>query len=599
MIFNRLLRRIRPSATPDRANADRVFDLTWSIPEDFGGLTKVMLRRSRNFVTRLGLGVDVLTLDYRLDVNEARARLRASGELIDGMELRNAWAEVAAFDRRQLRTFGGTATGAGIPAAPDSLETRSCPQYVEYLDMDGQVVRVDHLRADGSVCVVDDRTGEKRRLVLVDPAGRYVSEFTRARDFYFAWLDAAIGSDDAVLINESKYIATFLYHYRRDHIRIGQVLHNSHLNPRSSSPNGPFTKSRLGILNHWFDYDFIIFLTEKQKADFVRAFGDSPTLVVIPNSTAVGTASLSAHDDRTQTRGAVVARLTGQKRVDHALSAVSAVGPEITLDIFGDGDKRTELERLVEEDETLERRAVFRGHVDGAADQLDDFSFILLTSSFEGMGVVLIEAMARGCVPIAYDIRYGPSDIIDSGENGFLVRDREQMTTAITDLIDRDTEAMKQLRGAAVEKARTFSDESVTERWSQLFSWLAANKKVRPQRKANPERGTAHPLPDGGVAVTVSARTGGSNSDDVIAMRTRDGYYAFASAIDEAGTGTFTGDELAVLPSDAILDVWLQTAGRHGIERHRIAWAGDDDEVAIGRLTAYRTVKDNLSLKVG
>ncbi|MBE8146753.1 hypothetical protein IOD13_12735 [Brevibacterium casei] len=73
------------------------------------------MRRSRNFVTRLGLGVDVLTLDYRLDVSEARARLRASGELIDGMELRNAWAEVASFDRRQPQSFGGTATGAGIP----------------------------------------------------------------------------------------------------------------------------------------------------------------------------------------------------------------------------------------------------------------------------------------------------------------------------------------------------------------------------------------------------------------------------------------------------------------------------------------------------
>ncbi len=484
MIFNRLLRRIRPSATPGRANADRVFDLTWSIPEDFGGLTKVMPCAAR--------GTSSPDWDWAstfspstTDSTSARP-VRACARPVSSSTAWNCatpgrkWPPSIVDSRSPSEA---PPPGQASPTAPVSLETRSCPQYVEYLDADGQVVRVDHLRADGSVCVVDDRTGEKRRLVLVDPAGRYVSEFSRARDFYFAWLDAAIGSDDAVLINESKYIATFLYHYRRDHIRIGQVLHNSHLNPRSSSPNGPFTKSRLGILNHWFDYDFIIFLTEKQKADFVRAFGDSPTLVVIPNSTAVGTARLSAHDDRTQTRGAVVARLTGQKRVDHALSAVSAVGPEITLDIFGDGDKRTELERLVEADETLERRAVFRGHVDGAADQLDDYSFILLTSSFEGMGVVLIEAMARGCVPIAYDIRYGPSDIIDSGENGFLVRDAEQMTTAITDLIDRDTEAVRHLRAAAVEKARTFSDEIVTERWAR-----SSGRSGPPRRSVLPAR---------------------------------------------------------------------------------------------------------------
>lgn len=594
MIFDRLLSRFRPTAT-----LARVYDLTWSIPDDFGGLTKVMLRRSRNFVTLLGLRVDVLTLDYRLDVSEARVRLRESGELIDGMELRNVWSEVAAFDRRQLQSFGGTATGAGIPGAMESFETRSCPRYVEYLDPTGQVVRVDHLRADGSVCVIDDRTGEKRRLVIIDPDGRYVSEFSRARDFYFAWLDAAIGSDDAVLINESKFIATFLFHYRRDHIRIGQVLHNSHLNPRSTSPNGPFTQSRLGILNHWFDYDFIIFLTDKQKTDFVRAFGDSPTLIVIPNSTAVSGGDAHSRDDREQNRGVVVARLTGQKQVDHALSAVREVGPETTLDIIGDGEKRQELERLARESEILTRRVAFRGHVDGAAGQLDDYSFILLTSSFEGMGVVLIEAMARGCVPIAYDIRYGPSDVIDSGENGFLVRDREEMTAVITDLICRDADAMKRLRRAAAEKARTFSDERVTERWSQLFSWLTTTEKVSPPRKSSPERGSARLLPGGGVAITVSGRRKAANSDDVIAMRTRDGRYAFASTIGSSGAGSFSGEELAVLPSGAILDVWLQTTGRHGIERHRIAWDGDEDETAVGSLTPYRTVKDNLSLKVG
>ncbi len=73
MIFNRLLRRIRGSATPAHDGIDRVFDLTWSIPQEYGGLTKVMLRRSRTFVTQLGRSVDVLTLDYRLDVDEARA----------------------------------------------------------------------------------------------------------------------------------------------------------------------------------------------------------------------------------------------------------------------------------------------------------------------------------------------------------------------------------------------------------------------------------------------------------------------------------------------------------------------------------------------
>lgn len=613
MIFNRLLQRIRGSATPAHDGIDRVFDLTWSIPQEYGGLTKVMLRRSRNFVTRLGLSVDVLTLDYRLDVDEARDRLRGSGELIDGMRLRNAWDEVATYDRRQLKAFAGTRTGGGIPEARESAETHSTSRYVEHLDSAGKVERVDHLRADGSTWLIDDRTGEKRRLVLIDPDGRYVGEFTRARDFYFAWLDAAIGAEQAVLINESKYIATFLFHYRRDHIRIGQVLHNSHLHPTSDSPNGPFTKSRLDILRHWFDYDFIVFLTQKQKADFVRAFGDSPTLVVIPNSTAVSDDGLG-EASRSSDRGAVVARLTGQKRVDHALTAVSEVGPEMTLDIIGDGDKRAELERTVHDSDVLSRRVTFTGHVDGAAARLSDYSFLLLTSSFEGMGVVLIEAMARGCVPIAYDIRYGPSDIIDSGENGYLVDDPRQMAAAITALLDTDASALAALRQAAIAKARTFSDESVTERWAQLFADLQETPRPPSKRAPDPQPGEAALDSRGDVIIRLSDDSAQHGADDAIVMSTRDGYYSFASAITADGTATFTADQLARVPSGAIVDVWRQTPGPDRIARHRIAWTGEGgatetvaadgveahaDDAGGRAVVPYRTVKGNLSLKVG
>lgn len=613
MIFNRLLRRIRESATPARDGIDRVFDLTWSIPQEYGGLTKVMLRRSRNFVTQLGLGVDVLTLDYRLDVDEARARLRSSGELIDGMRLRNAWDEVATYDRRQLKAFAGTRTGGGIPETRESAETRSMPRYVEHLDSAGKVERVDHLRADGSTWLIDDRTGEKRRLVLIDHDGRYVGEFTRARDFYFAWLDAAIGAEQAVLINESKYIATFLFHYRRAHIRIGQVIHNSHLHPTSASPNGPFTKSRLDILRHWFDYDFIVFLTRKQKADFVRAFGDSPTLVVIPNSTAVSDDGLG-EASRPSDRGAVVARLTGQKRVDHALIAVSEVGPEMTLDIIGDGDKRTELERRVDDSNVLRRRVTFTGHVDSAADRLSDYSFLLLNSSFEGMGVVLIEAMARGCIPIAYDIRYGPSDIIDPGENGYLVDDPSEMAAAITAVLAADSTTITTLRQAAIAKARTFSDESVTDRWAQLFSRLSEEPRPRSKRAADPQPGEADLDSRGDVIIRLTGDAAQHGPDDAIVMSTRDGYYSFASAITANGTATFTADQLARVPSGAIFDIWRQTPGPNKVSRHRIAWTGeagttettsvdgterDAEGVESRGPVPYRTVKGNLSLKVG
>ena len=58
--------------------------------------------------------------------------------------------------------------------------------------------------------------------------------------------------------------------------------------------------------------------------------------------------------------------------------------------------------------------------------ELATASFLLLTSRSEGSPLVLVEAMAAGCLPIAYDVRYGPSDLIRNGRNGFLVRARRR-----------------------------------------------------------------------------------------------------------------------------------------------------------------------------
>ena len=45
----------------------------------------------------------------------------------------------------------------------------------------------------------------------------------------------------------------------------------------------------------------------------------------------------------------------------------------------------------------------------------------LLTSSFEGFGLSVMESINVGCPVISYDVRYGPSEIIDHGKNGYLV----------------------------------------------------------------------------------------------------------------------------------------------------------------------------------
>src|SRR5699024_10218082 len=61
------------------------------------------------------------------------------------------------------------------------------------------------------------------------------------------------------------------------------------------------------------------------------------------------------------------------------------------------------------------------GHRTGAKSNFHTSSFSLLTSRFEGQPLVVLESMSAGCIPICYEVDYGPADIIDHGVNGFLV----------------------------------------------------------------------------------------------------------------------------------------------------------------------------------
>ena len=91
-----------------------------------------------------------------------------------------------------------------------------------------------------------------------------------------------------------------------------------------------------------------------------------------------------------------------------------------------------------------------------------------MTSRSEGFGLALLEAMSAGCIPIAYDIRYGPRDLIDHGRNGFLIRSGHVMglARAILRLQRLPRERIADMRTAARRTAERYTDDSVLEQWA-------------------------------------------------------------------------------------------------------------------------------------
>lgn len=67
--------------------------------------------------------------------------------------------------------------------------------------------------------------------------------------------------------------------------------------------------------------------------------------------------------------------------------------------------------------------------------------------------------MAAGCIPISYDISYGPPDIITHGVDGFLVPDGnvEALGNTIAYVSQMPEAQLKRMRKAAIQRSQDFS----------------------------------------------------------------------------------------------------------------------------------------------
>ncbi|MBQ6323874.1 MAG: glycosyltransferase family 4 protein [Bacilli bacterium] len=145
--------------------------------------------------------------------------------------------------------------------------------------------------------------------------------------------------------------------------------------------------------------------------------------------------------------------------------------PDWTLDIVGDGVEREKLEKYISKnnlDDCVKLHG-FRGK-DYIDNLLHNSSIYLMTSLTESFGIVLIEAMSHGVPCIAYDSAEGAREIINSGYNGYLIKNRnsEAMIMKIEDLIKSEKERIK-LGKQARESVKKYASDIVGEEWLTLI----------------------------------------------------------------------------------------------------------------------------------
>lgn len=221
-------------------------------------------------------------------------------------------------------------------------------------------------------------------------------------------------------------------------------------------------KSLIGKLQK---LDKFIVLTEEDKENW----HEIPNISVISNPIPSDSSQVS---NSTSKEIISVGRYTYQKGQDLLLEAwklVTEKHPDWHLSIYGSGDK--DKYQAIADKLNLTQNTSINNAVSNINDKYCDSSIYVMSSRFEGFGMVLIEAMNYGLPVVSFECPCGPKDIITNGVNGFLA-ERENPTdlaNKICLLIENES-LRKSMAIQAKQDSKKYLVDNVMEKWTKLFN---------------------------------------------------------------------------------------------------------------------------------
>lgn len=197
---------------------------------------------------------------------------------------------------------------------------------------------------------------------------------------------------------------------------------------------------------------------------------------IIPNTTTVPAGRRKSHRGK---RLVAVGRLVRQKGFDLLIDAYAIAVrqyPDWTLTIWGEGPERAALEKR-RDAHGLQGRVVMPGVSKTPGSWLESADAFVLSSRFEGWGIVLLEAMTWGLPCVSFDCEWGPREMIANGVNGILVENGnvDALAAELSRLMGDET-LRKSLSKAARSSTRKFASEVVMAKWDEVVDTVLLHK---------------------------------------------------------------------------------------------------------------------------
>ena len=215
--------------------------------------------------------------------------------------------------------------------------------------------------------------------------------------------------------------------------------------------------------------DVVITLTKGDAQNWKKA----KRVEIIPNFSIL---PISEYSNCEPKRVIAIGRLVWQKGYDRLIDIWKIVEKNHSdwqLDIFGEGDLETFLKTTINNKKI--NNVSIHPYTKDISKEYAASSICVLTSRYEGFSLVLLEALRHGVPCITFDCPYGPKELIDHEQCGYIIDNGNINLFAekLCYLIDHP-EIRKKYSEAAVMKAQSYQIDRIMNQWKLLFESLTS-----------------------------------------------------------------------------------------------------------------------------
>ncbi|PMC00615.1 glycosyltransferase family 4 protein [Streptococcus sp. UMB0029] len=219
--------------------------------------------------------------------------------------------------------------------------------------------------------------------------------------------------------------------------------------------------------------DKIITLTQEDRKNYIRKYGISENRIAYIYNWKENRLSNIPYNDES-TKIVTVGRFDYQKGYEYLIQVaekVLAKMPDWTWEIYGSGkqDEVDKIKDLIIKND-LQDKLVIKGLEKNQDMIYGDKGIYVMTSRYEGLPLVLLEAQQYNLPIVSFRCPTGPNEIVEDGVNGYLIDcyDTDKMSEKLLELM-KDSNLRSSFAKHAKDNMDKFDKDKIIQQWIDLI----------------------------------------------------------------------------------------------------------------------------------